>query len=66
MNQPVLELINVTAGYGRIPVLHEVNLSLCPGDIYALLGPNGGGKSLSKGAGTGFNPRCTKYMGMPL
>ena len=45
MNQPVLELINVTAGYGRIPVLHEVNLSLCPGDIYALLGPNGGGKS---------------------
>ena len=45
MNQPVMELINVTAGYGRIPVLHEVNLSLYPGDIYALLGPNGGGKS---------------------
>ncbi|MEC7845669.1 MAG: ABC transporter ATP-binding protein [Actinomycetota bacterium] len=45
MNQPLLELIDVTAGYGRIPVIHEVNLSLYPGDIYALLGPNGGGKS---------------------
>ena len=45
MNPPVMELINVTAGYARIPVLHEVSLSLYPGDIYALLGPNGGGKS---------------------
>ncbi len=45
MSEPLLELIDATAGYGRIPVIHQINLSLYPGDIYALLGPNGGGKS---------------------
>jgi len=45
MSKPLLELVEVSAGYGRIPVLHGVNLALHPGDIYALLGPNGGGKS---------------------
>ena len=45
MTAPLLELINVSAGYGRIPVLRGISISLYPGDIYALLGPNGGGKS---------------------
>jgi branched-chain amino acid transport system ATP-binding protein len=40
-----MQLVEVTAGYGRIPVLDGVNLELQAGDIYALLGPNGGGKS---------------------
>ena len=41
----VLSLHNVTAGYGDITVLHSLNLSIEAGSIYALLGPNGGGKS---------------------
>ncbi len=45
MNKPLLELTNVSAGYGQIRVLNDVTLSLQPGDVYALLGPNGGGKS---------------------
>ncbi len=45
MDKPLLELQNVSTGYGMIPVLHEINLSVGKGDIYALLGPNGGGKS---------------------
>jgi branched-chain amino acid transport system ATP-binding protein len=40
-----IELINLHAGYGRIEVLHDVNLSVPTGTIFALLGPNGGGKS---------------------
>jgi branched-chain amino acid transport system ATP-binding protein len=40
-----LELRDVHAGYGRIEVLHGVSLSVPPGCVYALLGPNGGGKS---------------------
>ena len=45
MDKPLLELENVSTGYGFIPVLDGINLSVCKGDIYALLGPNGGGKS---------------------
>ncbi len=42
---PVLALDRVTAGYGLITVLDEVALSLHPGEILAVLGANGSGKS---------------------
>ena len=42
---PAVELLNVTAAYGRIQVLNGVTLSVPPGSVYALLGPNGAGKS---------------------
>ncbi|MCU1373064.1 MAG: transporter related [Actinomycetia bacterium] len=45
MTAPALELIDVHAGYGRIDVLHGVNLSIPRGRAMALLGPNGAGKS---------------------
>jgi branched-chain amino acid transport system ATP-binding protein len=40
-----IELIDVRGGYGRIEVLHGVTFSVPSGCVYALLGPNGGGKS---------------------
>ncbi len=40
-----IELCNIRAGYGRIEILHGVDLAVPTGTIYALLGPNGGGKS---------------------
>lgn len=45
VDNSLLQLDNISTGYGTIPVLHEIDLSLAEGDIYALLGPNGGGKS---------------------
>ena len=45
MTQPVLELKGVKAAYGRIEVLHGVNLVVPVGSVVALLGPNGGGKT---------------------
>jgi branched-chain amino acid transport system ATP-binding protein len=42
---PVLELRNIVAAYGRIEVLHGIDLVLPRGDVVALLGPNGAGKS---------------------
>ncbi len=36
---------NVRAGYGRIEVLHGVDLTIPGGSVFALLGPNGAGKS---------------------
>jgi len=40
-----LELVDVHAAYGRIEVLHGVTFSVPTGSVFALLGPNGGGKS---------------------
>ena len=43
--EPLLELVNVRAGYGPIEVLHGVDLTVHRGEVVALLGPNGAGKS---------------------
>ena len=45
MSTPVLELRDVRAAYGRIEVLHGVNLVVPEATVVALLGPNGAGKT---------------------
>ena len=45
MAEPLLELIGLRAAYGRIEVLHGVDLVVPEGSVVALLGPNGGGKT---------------------
>ena len=45
METPVVELVDVRSAYGRIEVLHGVNLKVPPGSVFALLGPNGAGKT---------------------
>lgn len=42
---PLLELDGVVAGYGRIEVLHGVDLAVPEGTVVALLGSNGVGKT---------------------
>jgi branched-chain amino acid transport system ATP-binding protein len=49
----VLELVAVRAGYGRIDVLHGIDLALRPGEVFALLGPNGAGKSTTLAVASG-------------
>jgi branched-chain amino acid transport system ATP-binding protein len=40
-----LVLDSVTAGYGRVEVLHDLSFSVPAGTVVALLGPNGAGKT---------------------
>lgn len=43
--RPLLEVRDLRAGYGETEVLHGVNLTVDPGEIVAVLGSNGVGKS---------------------
>ena len=53
---PLLELRGIRSGYGPIEVLHGVDLQVNEGEVYALLGPNGGGKSTTLKVCAGLLP----------
>ena len=36
---------NLTSGYGKLPVLHDISLTARPGSITTIVGPNGAGKT---------------------
>lgn len=52
----LLELKDVRAAYGRIEVLHGVDLIVPEGSVVALLGPNGGGKTTTLKVASGQMP----------
>ena len=45
MNQPLLKILNLTAHYGVAQALFDVNLTILPGQVVALMGRNGMGKT---------------------
>ena len=44
---PLIEMIDVHAGYDNIAVVRSLDLVVNPGEVVALLGPNGAGKTTS-------------------
>ncbi len=51
---PLLLAEGVTAGYGRIDILHDVSLIVRPGELVSVIGPNGAGKSTAFKTIVGF------------
>jgi branched-chain amino acid transport system ATP-binding protein len=51
---PALDVFGVRAGYGRVEVLHGVDLVVPRGKVVALMGPNGAGKTTLLNVAAGF------------
>ena len=45
MSSELLEVQSLRAGYGRVPILHGIDLTVHDGEIVGILGHNGMGKS---------------------
>ena len=51
----ILTALGLEAGYGAAPVLEDINLNVCPGEMVAVLGANGAGKSTMLRAMSGLH-----------
>jgi len=56
MAEPMLEMVGVTAGYGRTMVLFDVDLSIPKGGASAIMGHNGAGKTTLLRVAVGLLP----------
>ncbi len=45
MSEPLLTIEHLNAGYGAVPVLFDLSLTVNPGEIVTLVGSNGAGKT---------------------
>jgi len=42
---PILELRKINKSFGAVQVLHDIDFAVYPGEVTALVGDNGAGKS---------------------
>lgn len=66
---PVVSVQNVSAAYGKVPVLHDVSFDIHEGRTVAVVGESGSGKSTTARCITGLLPPSTgviEFDGKPL
>ena len=54
MTPILLHALSLTAGYGKMPILHGVTLEVRQGELVSVIGPNGAGKSTAFKTIVGF------------
>ena len=54
MTPILLQAQGLTAGYGKMPILHDVSLEVRVGEMVSIIGPNGAGKSTALKSMVGF------------
>jgi branched-chain amino acid transport system ATP-binding protein len=56
VTEPLLSISDLYVRYGQVEALHGVSLDVCAGEIVALIGSNGAGKSTTLRAASGMIP----------
>jgi branched-chain amino acid transport system ATP-binding protein len=64
MSAAVLDIAGLSSGYGEAAVVRDVSLEVRPGEIFALLGKNGMGKSTLLKSVMGFLPLHAGRVGL--
>jgi ABC-type branched-subunit amino acid transport system ATPase component len=64
MSAAALDVQGIRSGYGEAPVLRDVSFDVRPGEIFALLGKNGMGKSTLLKSVMGFLPLHAGKVGL--
>jgi ABC-type branched-subunit amino acid transport system ATPase component len=64
MSAAVLDIAGLSSGYGEAAVVRDVSLAVRPGEIFALLGKNGMGKSTLLKSVMGFLPLHAGRVGL--
>ena len=67
MSKVSVQFENVALAYGTTVVLRDINLTIEPGEFFALLGPSGSGKSTLLRVLAGFahpieKSRCARFV----
>ena len=55
MAEPILSMVDVHAGYDGVPVIFGVSIEVMPGELVAVVGANGAGKSTTLRSIAGLN-----------
>jgi branched-chain amino acid transport system ATP-binding protein len=55
----LLEIEKLSAAYGAVPILHEIDLQIAAGEVVALVGANAAGKSTLMFSLAGLRTNCT-------
>ena len=69
MAEPILQITGLNKSFGAIQVLHDIDLSVYPGEVTALVGDNGAGKSTLVKCVAGINSIDTgeiRWQGHPV
>lgn len=56
---PLIETSNLGCGYGRVPIVRDLTISVSAGEVVCLLGPNGAGKSTTLSTIAGALPKLS-------
>jgi ABC-type branched-subunit amino acid transport system ATPase component len=54
--EPLLTMEGLSAGYSKVPIIHEITAAVGPGEVVTVVGPNGAGKSTLLKAIAGILP----------